>query len=329
MKRSRNEIGVGILVALGLSAALFMAVQAGGFRSASGMKVQADFRDVGGLATDAAVTLAGVRIGAVDRIETVDGAARVHLVVDRKVPVPKSCRAEIRARSLLGEKYLALVSSRHVGPWLEEGDIITETRSPVEIDQLVRLLGPMLDSVDGEDLGALLGSLAELLAATDEDGNTLAENLNAAARDSAELASELNRQVPGTLEDLRHGAARLPGALDELDGALSDARSLIEDARRGTRSLPDLMERAGGIIDHLEPASANLHELSSDARELLTRLDAMAAGLEGVDARFLIRLFREHGILVRLRPSEIDEDGDMKRVPRHHPQPAFEAAPAP
>ena len=57
-----------------------------------------DLNDAVGLVRNSSVKMAGVRVGIIDRIELVDGKARVFLVIDEDIPITSTTKIEISHR---------------------------------------------------------------------------------------------------------------------------------------------------------------------------------------------------------------------------------------
>lgn len=104
MSQQRNlEMMVGVFVAAGIVALFFLALQVsnlGTVSSDEGYEIQARFDNIGGIKVKAPVTMAGVRIGRVTKIEfdkkTFEAIATLN--IDRQydrfltIPSPKSSR---------------------------------------------------------------------------------------------------------------------------------------------------------------------------------------------------------------------------------------------
>ncbi|WBV62453.1 outer membrane lipid asymmetry maintenance protein MlaD [Legionella pneumophila 130b] len=126
MKKQRYvDISVGIFMLLGLLALLVMAMKVSNitdFMSDKTYRVTADFTDIGGLKVRAPVTVAGVRIGEVSRIELQPGElnARVTMTLngDKKIPY-EDASARILTEGLLGSNYISIVPG-----FDEDGDTI-------------------------------------------------------------------------------------------------------------------------------------------------------------------------------------------------------------
>ena len=71
-QKKSTEVTVGLFVLLGLAALFFLAMKVSNlteFNDEAGYRVTAEFENIGGLKARSPVTLAGVRIGRVERIE--------------------------------------------------------------------------------------------------------------------------------------------------------------------------------------------------------------------------------------------------------------------
>ncbi|MFC3909625.1 outer membrane lipid asymmetry maintenance protein MlaD [Legionella dresdenensis] len=141
------DVSVGLFMVLGLLALLMMVMKVSGISSLSSKKgyhVTAVFSDIGGLKVRAPVTVAGVKIGEVSRIELQpdDLNARVTLTLrsDKKIPFDDSS-ARILTEGLLGSNYISIVpgfddsSSKH--PYLREGDVIAKTQEAIILENLI------------------------------------------------------------------------------------------------------------------------------------------------------------------------------------------------
>lgn len=147
-KQRYVDISVGLFMLLGLLALLVMAMKVSSisdFISKKGYQVTADFTDIGGLKVRAPVTVAGVRIGEVSRIELQPGElnAKVTMTLrsDKRIPFEDSS-ARILTEGLLGSNYISIVpgfededSKEH--PYLREGDAIAKTQEAIILENLI------------------------------------------------------------------------------------------------------------------------------------------------------------------------------------------------
>src|ERR1700728_2931746 len=109
---------VGLLIFLWLSFGGSLPFDAQGYRFA------AEFSQATELAPDAAVTIAGVKVGHVVSVslDRHTGLERAVLEIDHRYePRPADTRAILREKTLLGETYVALSAGNPNGPKLRDG----------------------------------------------------------------------------------------------------------------------------------------------------------------------------------------------------------------
>lgn len=147
-KQPYVDLSVGFFMLLGLLAFLVMVMKVshmGSFIAQKGYQITAEFTDIGGLKVRAPVTIAGVRIGEVTRIELQSGAlnAKVTMTLnsDKKIPFDDSS-ARILTEGLLGSNYISIVpgfegeeNTSH--PYLREGDVIAKTQEAIILENLI------------------------------------------------------------------------------------------------------------------------------------------------------------------------------------------------
>ena len=105
------ETGVGAVVLAAAAGFLIYALgHAAKGADAGGYEVIGKFGDVGALATGADVRVAGVKVGAVAKIELDPKAylAKVHLVINKDVKLPADSTAKITSSGLLGGQLVAI-----------------------------------------------------------------------------------------------------------------------------------------------------------------------------------------------------------------------------
>jgi phospholipid/cholesterol/gamma-HCH transport system substrate-binding protein len=155
MKRQRQvDISVGFFMLFGLIAFFVMVMKVSGISAlsfADGYEVTADFANIGGLKVRAPVSISGVRVGEVSKIELQEGAltARVTLQLRAYPPIPyDDVSARILTEGLLGSNYVSIVpgfdndASNH--PYLRAGDRIEKTQEAIVLENLI---GQLLFSI--------------------------------------------------------------------------------------------------------------------------------------------------------------------------------------
>ena len=138
MNHSRTDIFVGIFVLAGAICLGYLAIRLGKVElfGATGYVVYADFSSVAGLKVGDPAEIAGVRIGKVESLGLVDDRARVTLRLDPNVKLQDDVIASVRARGLIGDKFVLITpgASDNIIP---PGGRIRETESPQDITDLI------------------------------------------------------------------------------------------------------------------------------------------------------------------------------------------------
>jgi phospholipid/cholesterol/gamma-HCH transport system substrate-binding protein len=141
MKRNALDLWVGVFVAIGLGALLFLALKVGNLGSFSAAKtyqVRANFDNIGGLKKRAPVKSAGVVVGRVEDIDfdTKTYEAAVTMSIDSRYEFPKDTSAKILTSGLLGEQYVGLSAGGDTA-MLKDGETLKLTQSAVVLENLI------------------------------------------------------------------------------------------------------------------------------------------------------------------------------------------------
>jgi phospholipid/cholesterol/gamma-HCH transport system substrate-binding protein len=141
MNRSALDLWVGIFVAIGIAAILFLALKVGNlltFSNEPGYRVEAAFDNIGGLKLRAPVKAAGVVVGRVEtiRLDPKTYQAVVGMKIDQGYQFSRDTIASILTSGLLGEVYVGL----DIGgdpQMLADGGRIAKTQSAIVLEKLI------------------------------------------------------------------------------------------------------------------------------------------------------------------------------------------------
>lgn len=141
MNRSTIDLWVGVLVASGMGALLFLALKVGNLASISTSEVyqvQAKFANIGGLKVRAPIKSAGVVVGRVADVhfDNESYEAVVTMNVDGRFKFPRDTAAKILTSGLLGEQYVGLEAGGD-SAMLKSGDRVKLTQSAVVLENLI------------------------------------------------------------------------------------------------------------------------------------------------------------------------------------------------
>ncbi|RMD86254.1 MAG: outer membrane lipid asymmetry maintenance protein MlaD [Candidatus Dadabacteria bacterium] len=132
------EFLVGIFAIIGVGAAAYLSVNFTGL-SLSGKgryTITAEFDNISGLKKGASVEIAGVPIGEVVDIYLKDPSARVVMSIDKDIKIRDDDIVSIRTRGIIGDRYVK-ISRGASSDYIEPGEIITETESVVDIEDII------------------------------------------------------------------------------------------------------------------------------------------------------------------------------------------------
>jgi phospholipid/cholesterol/gamma-HCH transport system substrate-binding protein len=141
MNRSTIDLWVGIFVAIGIAALLFLSLKVGNLSGANlqqPYQLTAKFDNIGGLKIRGPVKSAGVVVGRVNDI-TFDPQtyeAVVSMNVDGRYQFPKDTYASILTAGLLGEQYIGLDAGSS-DTMLAAGGKLSRTQSAVVLEKLI------------------------------------------------------------------------------------------------------------------------------------------------------------------------------------------------
>lgn len=140
MKRASIEVSVGIFVLIGIFCVGYLTIRLGKMEwiGDNYYALYARFRSVSGLKTGTEVEIAGVQIGMVDSI-TLDRERKMALVklkINKDIILTDDVIASVKTAGLIGDKYIKL-SPGGSDKILKAGDIITETESAIDLEELI------------------------------------------------------------------------------------------------------------------------------------------------------------------------------------------------
>jgi ABC-type transporter Mla subunit MlaD len=212
--------------------------------------------------------------------------------------VRKDAVARIRARSVLGEKYIELLPGQ--GALAESGDVLASEGGSYDIDQLVRALEPVITAIEPE-------LVAEVMA-----------SLGAALREDPERVARMFERADVLLGNVTVASEDLPATMREARATLGSARVAADDAQRAIKTAEVVLDRVDRVVIEAEgvapevaadlaAAMKDVRTLSAALEDRTAEIDAIIGNLSEIDRWELRRLLREEGIKVRLKEDEVVE----------------------
>jgi phospholipid/cholesterol/gamma-HCH transport system substrate-binding protein len=240
--------------------------------------LKARFGHAGGLRTGDAVTLTGLKVGEVQKIELAPEVREgktvvVYMELDPAYPVRKGAMAQIAWGGLLGNRLIDI--EQGTGGPLPDGGEIAKTRDAIELTGILKKVekvgGTLEEMLADEGLAAnvsdAFANVSEVMEKITEGEGTLAKLLA-----SPELYDELT------------GFSRKLNAPDSTLGKLAGSDELYRDAREVVKNLKDASaridkltgdnaERIGEILEGLKTAVPRAEEAFAEIKALGKKVD--------------------------------------------------------
>ena len=140
MRKLSTETAVGIFVLIGIVCIGYLTIRLGKMEIIGDnyYSITARFQSIAGLKTGSQVEVAGVPIGQVEGIilDQERWMAVVKMKIEKNVTLTEDAIASIKSTGLIGDKYIKISPGVSDVP-LKPGEMITETESAVDIEELI------------------------------------------------------------------------------------------------------------------------------------------------------------------------------------------------
>ena len=163
--------------------------------------------------------------------------------------------------TLLGSKYVRLVTGRNWTSLLRKGAVITDTSSPTEVLDLQNIGTPLLEKTNAKALNDLLASLASVTKDKREEVATIVDGLN-------RVTAQVNQRQDQT-GSLITAAKNVSGTLANRDQQLV---SLVDNLNVVVRSLADQRAQLVELLGQTAAAARQTADLVGANR---VKLDAV------------------------------------------------------
>ncbi len=294
MAKLTTEAKVGLLVLAGSIILLYMTLVVGKyeFGAKKGYLLTAMFESVSGLDEKAAVRMAGVKIGTVDRVELADSHARVVMRINPGVRILRGSEAAVKSMGLLGDKFVEIIPPSRVAlegkppaegapkqqGYLQEGETIQVTVSPSDVDKLIGQLSAISD-----DIKQVTGSLRQVLGS--EKGTRSMEDILADLRQTTanirEFSSTLNNDGSELVMRMNDLVASLNGVVGE---NRENVRVAIENVREASKNAELALASIESAAKKIDSGEGTLGKLVSDD-SMYNSIDSAAKGLNNYVSR--------------------------------------------
>jgi len=277
--RRRTEFIVGIFVIVALALVMFLVVKMGSPLFVREYRIVAFFEDAAGLNAGVQVSLAGVPVGYVKRLQLLSARevnsfgrhgtlVKVELRIERKYDIPQDSELLLTRTAILGEQQLSFIPGKSDKFLPKDGSaVVWRTRTPLAATERV-----------SEAIGELEGALKEFLEKT-----------------TRLIGDEqFQRDIKHSAANIAEVSARMGRLVQEISEAAATAREFLASAS----SLIDSKE-VRSIITRADSLAGSLDKAASGGR-LEAAVDAInrsAAGFQQIVERLQKALEEERGLV--------------------------------
>jgi phospholipid/cholesterol/gamma-HCH transport system substrate-binding protein len=221
------------------------------------------------------VKIRGVLVGAISDIRLDEGKAVVELSLDRGLDLPGATRAEIRSKTVFGQKWVELIPPEaSTGGVLTAGSVIpdSQTKEPLELERSLQLGHDLITEIPLRDLATVFRSLADAFEWQEPDaqkaidrGVVALEGVNARSRELDKALRQL-AEFSAWLDENDTDVVSFMGSLDSANRALVGA---APELRSNLDSVPVFLNELAALQERIEVDLGRLVEDGADVAELL------------------------------------------------------------
>lgn len=249
---------------------------------ASSYRVTIELPESAGLLPNQDVTLRGVPVGRVERLDITPAGVNAVVTVKSTVAIPTGSDVRVSGLSPAGEQYIDFAAESDAGPYLGDGSVVAQARATVPVS-LAELLADADGALAQVDI-AKLELIRRELSMSEEGPRKLADIIDGGTF----LLSTLDSVLPETTSVLRTSRVVFTLAADKNAGIDAAAASLgssfdgINRMRDGYRRLTEQAPGALTAVDNLFTDNSDtmvqlLGSLATTSRLLYLRVPALNA----------------------------------------------------
>ena len=221
------------------------------------------------------VKVRGVLVGRIHAIELIeDNQAAVHMLLNERYEFPVETRADIRSKTVFGQKWIELLPPEDGTEMLVAGDTIPDsaTREPLELESSLQLGHELLTAIPLEDLSSIFHALADGFSGQEKDARTSIDKGLIALRavnsrsDEFDLSLRQLREFSDWLADNDDDLLSFMSALDTANRALVGA---APEFRASNRSVPAFLNDFAAFQELTEDDLGRLTDLGATVSEIV------------------------------------------------------------
>jgi len=322
----RREMITGVFVLVALAAAMLMVILLGSQQRIfeKRFRINAIFGTVSGLRAGAPVFVAGVNVGAVERLRFVPGdtyqptadeeggaapkpvgrVGKVEVLMDVEERFHDQIRADsiatIASVGLLGDKSIEISVGSVMQPVVQPGATLG-SQDPLTLTEIIDQIEPIRDKLD-----KILGDIASATGNLTGEGTPISKSLQSMSNILEKV--DKGEGTIGRLVNSPEVENELAATLENARALLISAQSTVEQIRAATVDLPATMVSVRKVADEVAGLSVELRESARRFPQIVADMEVVAQNLKDASESFpLLAIGAQRG--VREAPTVFDAAG--------------------
>ena len=244
---------------------------------------KAVFEDVTGVVKGDDVRIAGVRVGTVSGTEIIEqDKALVTFSLAKTAPMTDTTNVQIRYRTLVGQRYLALTQGSQPGQPLEAGATVPLSRTSPALDLTVLFNGfkPLFAALNPQDINKLSMEVIQVLQG---EGGTVESLLRNTAGITNELASR-DQLIGDLIANLNETLTTIGTRDEELDNLLTRLRQLVVGLNSDKSAILGSLDSISNLTDETADLVTGIRQpLINDVKQLRGLASTLQANAGEID----------------------------------------------
>jgi phospholipid/cholesterol/gamma-HCH transport system substrate-binding protein len=288
MKKSRDDVLVGVVIIVGLVLAIVGSLWLARGGLSKGYPLYARFAWGAGLKTGAPVWVSGATVGYVSDVNfEPDGTLMTELRITGSQPIPKKSPASVVPNGIFGDVAVNF-TPLHSGAKYVEGDTVVSGTPSAGIAQLTAKADSISTSVN-----ALTGAMQKELVANGglADLRASLAGTNKLIAQLSAIAATQSSQLTATMTSLRRATSAVDSA--KIDSTLSNLRAASGNMTSLTQSLDSTGRALNQIVAKVDSGNGSAAKLVNDpalyndVHSLLGRMDSLVADIKKNPKRYI------------------------------------------
>jgi phospholipid/cholesterol/gamma-HCH transport system substrate-binding protein len=205
------------------------------------------FTDAAGVIPGDEVRIAGVRVGQVDSIKLYRGnLAQVTVSVLKSETLPRSTRAQLRYRNLMGQRYVSLTQGNGQGGDLPPNGLIPkeQTQPALDLTALFNGFRPLLRAIKPQDVNQLSYEIIQVLQG---EGGTV-NGLLAHVSSLTQTLGNRDEVIGRVIDNLDKVITTIDSRDQEVSSLITDLRSLVSGLSGDRKAIGDSLVSVNQLI---------------------------------------------------------------------------------